>query len=56
MGSRRMLPFAFVLPVLLIGGASALAQGPTYRIGRRAWAISRAASRICLPCGCRVGR
>jgi S-disulfanyl-L-cysteine oxidoreductase SoxD len=34
MGSRRMLPFAFVLPVLLIGGASALAQGPTYRIGR----------------------
>ena len=34
MGSRRILPFAFVLPVLLIGGASALAQGPTYRIGR----------------------
>ena len=34
MGSRRMLRFAFVLPVLLIGGASALAQGPTYRIGR----------------------
>ena len=34
MASRRMLPFAFVLPVLLIGGASALAQGPTYRIGR----------------------
>ena len=29
-----MLEFAFVLPVLLIGGASALAQGPTYRIGR----------------------
>jgi cytochrome c len=34
MGSRRILPFAFVLPVLLMGGASALAQGPTYRIGR----------------------
>ena len=34
MGSRRILPLAFVLPVLLIGGASALAQGPTYRIGR----------------------
>ena len=34
MGSHRILPFAFVLPVLLIGGASALAQGPTYRIGR----------------------
>src|SRR5687767_3776088 len=34
MGSHRMLPFAFVLPVLLISGASALAQGPTYRIGR----------------------
>jgi len=34
MGSRRILPFAFVLPVLLIGGASALAQGPTYKIGR----------------------
>ena len=34
MGSHRILPFVFVLPVLLIGGASALAQGPTYRIGR----------------------
>jgi cytochrome c len=34
MGSRRIFPFAFVLPVLLIGGASALAQGPTYGIGR----------------------
>ena len=34
MGSRRVLAFAFVLPALLIGGASALAQGPTYRIGR----------------------
>ena len=34
MGSRRILPFAFVLPVLLIGGASALAKGPTYRLGR----------------------
>ena len=34
MGSRRILSFAFVLLVLLIGGASALAQGPTYRIGR----------------------
>ena len=34
MGSHRILPFAFVLPVLLIGGVSALAQGPTYRIGR----------------------
>ena len=34
MGSHRILPFAFVLPVLLIGGASALAQGPTYRLGR----------------------
>jgi S-disulfanyl-L-cysteine oxidoreductase SoxD len=35
MGSHRILRFACVLPVLLIGaGASALAQGPTYRIGR----------------------
>ena len=36
MGSHRMLPFAFVfvLPVLLIGGASALAQGPAFGIGR----------------------
>jgi S-disulfanyl-L-cysteine oxidoreductase SoxD len=34
MGSPRILPFAFVLPVLLIAGASALAQGPTYGIGR----------------------
>jgi S-disulfanyl-L-cysteine oxidoreductase SoxD len=36
MGSHRRLPFAFVfvLPVLLIGGASALAQGPTLGIGR----------------------
>src|SRR5436190_16339708 len=34
MGSRRMLPFAFVLPVLLIGGAPALAQGPSFGIGR----------------------
>ena len=34
MGSHRTLSFTFVLPVLLIGGASALAQGPTYRIGR----------------------
>ena len=34
MASHRMLSFAFVLPVLLIGGASALAQGPTYKIGR----------------------
>ena len=34
MGSHRTLPFAFVLPVLLMGGASALAQGPTYGIGR----------------------
>jgi S-disulfanyl-L-cysteine oxidoreductase SoxD len=35
MGSHRMLAFAFVLPVLLMGGgATALAQGPTYRIGR----------------------
>ncbi|HEU4691291.1 MAG TPA: c-type cytochrome, partial [Vicinamibacterales bacterium] len=34
MGSHRILAFAFVLPVLLIGGASALAQGPTYGIGR----------------------
>ena len=30
MGSHRILPFAFVL----LMGASALAQGPTYRIGR----------------------
>jgi cytochrome c len=34
MGSHRILSFAFVLPVLLIGGASALAQGPTFGIGR----------------------
>jgi cytochrome c len=34
MGSHRILPFAFVLPVLIIGGVSALAQGPTYGIGR----------------------
>ena len=34
MGSHRILPLAFVLPVLLIGGASALAQGPTFGIGR----------------------
>jgi cytochrome c len=38
MGSHRRLPFAFVLPVLpvllLVGGASALAQGPTFGIGR----------------------
>ncbi len=34
MGSHRILPFAFVLPVLLIGGAPALAQGPTFGIGR----------------------
>src|SRR6187549_3748131 len=34
MGSHRMLPFAFALTVLLIGGVSVLAQGPTYRIGR----------------------
>jgi cytochrome c len=34
MGSHRVLPFAFVLPVLLVGGASALAQGPTFGLGR----------------------
>jgi cytochrome c len=34
MGSHRIFPFAFVLPVLLISGASALAQGPTFGIGR----------------------
>lgn len=34
MGSHRILPFAFVLPVLLIGGATALAQGPAFGIGR----------------------
>lgn len=34
MGSRRLLPFAFVLPVLLIGSTSALAQGPSFGIGR----------------------
>jgi S-disulfanyl-L-cysteine oxidoreductase SoxD len=34
MGSHRILPFAFVLPVLLMSGASAMAQGSTYRIGR----------------------
>jgi cytochrome c len=34
MGPRRILLFAFVLPVLLMGGTSALAQGPTYKIGR----------------------
>jgi cytochrome c len=38
MGSRRILSFAFVLPVLpvlLMGvDASVLAQGPTYKIGR----------------------
>ena len=34
MGSHRTLPFALVLPVLLMGGASALAQGPTLWIGR----------------------
>jgi cytochrome c len=38
MGSHRMLAFAFVLPVLPVlfigGGASVLAQGPTYGIGR----------------------
>ena len=36
MGSHRMLPLAsvFVLPVLLMGGASALAQGPAFGIGR----------------------
>ena len=35
MGSRRILPFAFVLPVLLIGGgASVLAQGPSFGLGR----------------------
>ena len=34
MGSRRTLPFAFLLPVLLMGGASALAQGPAFGIGR----------------------
>ena len=34
MGSHRILPFAFVLAVLLMGGASALAQGPTFGIGR----------------------
>src|SRR5215510_11662716 len=34
MGSHRTLAFAFVLALLLIGGASALAQGPTFGIGR----------------------
>jgi cytochrome c len=38
MGSRRTARFAFVLPVLPVlligGGASALAQGPTFGIGR----------------------
>ncbi len=34
MGSRRILPFAIVLPVLLIGSTSALAQGPSFGIGR----------------------
>jgi S-disulfanyl-L-cysteine oxidoreductase SoxD len=34
MRSRRVLPFAFVLPVLFIGGTSALAQGPSFGIGR----------------------
>jgi mono/diheme cytochrome c family protein len=34
MGSHRIVPLAFVLPVLLIGVASALAQGPTFGIGR----------------------
>ena len=38
MGSHRTLPFAFVLPVLPLliigGGVSALAQGPTFGIGR----------------------
>ena len=34
MGSHRILPFAFVLPVLLMGGASAQAQGPSFGIGR----------------------
>jgi S-disulfanyl-L-cysteine oxidoreductase SoxD len=33
MGSHRIFPLAFVLPVLLISSASALAQGP-YGIGR----------------------
>ena len=34
MGSHRILAFAFVLTMLLIGGASALAQGPSFGIGR----------------------
>jgi S-disulfanyl-L-cysteine oxidoreductase SoxD len=34
MGSHRILAFAFVLPVLLIGGASAVAQGPSFGLGR----------------------
>jgi cytochrome c len=45
MGTRRVLPIAFALG--LLGGASALAQGPTYGVGRtptaeeiRAWDIS----------------
>src|SRR5262245_33240991 len=34
MGSHRTLSFAIVLPVLLMGGASVLAQGPGFGIGR----------------------
>ena len=34
MGTHRTLQFAFVLPVLLMGGASVLAQGPGFGIGR----------------------
>ena len=34
MGSRRALPFAVLLPVLVMYGATALAQGPAFGIGR----------------------
>ena len=34
MVSRRSLPLAFVLLMLFIGGASTLAQGPSFGIGR----------------------
>ena len=34
MGSHRTLPLALVLPLLIVGVATALAQGPTFGIGR----------------------
>jgi cytochrome c len=34
MGSHKVLPFALVLPLLIMGGTPVLAQGPTFGIGR----------------------